>query len=492
MDLPRRVMLIGLDALDHRKLRQWMNEGSLPNMAKFAERSISLAVASDGELLHGSVWPTFASGWTPGHHGIYWWTQWLAEEARYVRNSHGAFDFDPFWRQAALAGKRSIIVDVPYVRAVRDGHTWTAVGWGLHDEMEPVSYPEPFLPAIRRRYGDHPLRMDTMHSMDPRAKRRMAADMARGVAMRARLVADLAGRRDWEFFFVTFSETHKAGHYLAADEDLGEGMTNDDAIRSIVEPFDRAFPEIVERAGEDTDIAILALHGMEPQVEWSAVAPQFAALVDDRSLEAATPSPDLVRRIRNLLPPQLQQAIWYLFPPSLRQRRFAQTVTQGLTGDERLFHVSHDGALALRLNLAEREKNGSVSAEEGQRLLTRAAELASQMETDGAERAFEPLLRSAQRFPGPRSHRLPDAFVPLNPAVERVEWLAASDGRRVGNPAHEARNGVHTSEGFCFYWPAAPVEAQRSAVSSLDFAPSILQRLGLSAPESLEGEPFFA
>jgi predicted AlkP superfamily phosphohydrolase/phosphomutase len=485
-------MLIGLDALDHRQLGQWMDEGSLPNLAQFAERSISLEVASDGEILHGSVWPTFASGSLPGHHGIYWWTQWLAEEARYVRNSHAAFDFDPFWRQAALAGKRSVIVDVPYVRAVRDGHTWTAIGWGLHDEMEPVSYPEPFLPAIRRRYGDHPLRMDTMHSMDPRAKRKMAADMARGVCMRARLVADFAGRRDWEFFFATFSETHKAGHYLAAAEDLGEGMTNDDALRSIVEPFDRALPEIVERAGDDTDLAILGLHGMEPQVEWSAVAPQFAALVDDRSLEAATPAPDLVRRIRNLMPPQLQQAIWYLVPPSLRQRRFAQTVTQALSGNERFFHVSHDGALALRLNLAGREKNGSVSAGEGEQLLSRVAELALQMVTEQGERAFEPLLRSSERFPGPRSHRLPDVFVPLNPAVARVEWLGAPDGAQLRNTANEARNGVHTGEGFCFYRPASPVQVQRSAVSSLDFAPSILERLGLTTPESLQGAPFFA
>jgi predicted AlkP superfamily phosphohydrolase/phosphomutase len=490
LELPRRVMLIGLDALDHRWVRRWMDAGRLPNLARFAEQSLSLDVASDGALLHGSVWPTFASGTPPGHHGLYWWTQWIAEEGRYERNQHPSLHYDPFWRRAALQGKRTIVVDVPYVPPVRDGHTWTAIGWGLHDEVAPNSLPGRFLPAIRRRYGDHPLRMDTMHSMDPAAKRKMAAEMRRGVEMRARLVSDFAARRDWELFLVTFSEFHKAGHYLAMDEDLGDGMSNDDALLSILEPFDQALPGILGRAGEDCDVAVLALHGIDPQVEYSRVAGQFAALVDERDLEQAAPAPDLVRRVRDLMPAKLQQAIWYLFPPGVRARRYARTVAQGLNGDERLFHVAHDGAVALRLNLEGRERDGSVSADEGDELLARAAAVAAEMVTGAGEPAFSPLVRLRERYPGPRAHRLPDALVPPNPEVPGADEVRLPGGPVLPNPQPEARNGVHTSEGFCLYRTGAPAEALRQSVDSLDFAPTILARLGLHAPADLHGTAF--
>lgn len=483
-------MLLGLDALDHRWLDRWLQQGRLPNLAAFAARSTRLAIHSDGELLHGSVWPTFASGTGPGHHGIYWWTQWLAEDACYVRNSHGALHYDPFWRFASDVGRRSIVVDVPHVPVLPLPHTWTALGWGLHDEVQPASYPARFLRAIQRRYGDHPLRVDTLHSMDPAVKRRMAAALIRGVEMRAQLVRDVAARDDWEFFFTTFSETHKAGHYLAAPQDLG-GMTNDDALVEILAPLDHALPEIVERAGSDCDVFVFAVHGMQEQVDYSPVAPQFAALVDGRAVEEAVPSPDAIRRLRNLMPAPLQQAIWYLVPPSIRNRRFAHTVTRGLEGGERIFHVALDGALALRVNLAGRERDGTVSPEEYERLLARAAGLAQPMTVNGVQ-AFLPLVRTARAYPGPRAHRLPDALVPLNLQVPRAEEVHGPGGTVLRNPVGEARNGVHTGSGFCFFRPGAPIALTREAVDSLDFAPTVLARLGVESPAHLQGTPFLA
>jgi predicted AlkP superfamily phosphohydrolase/phosphomutase len=165
-------------------------------------------------------------------------------------------------------------------------------------------------------------------------------------------------------------------------------------------------------------------------------------------------------------------------------------VTQGLSGDERLFHVAHDGALALRLNLEGRERDGTVGREEGEALLVRAGELAEQMVTAGDQPAFGSLVRTAARYPGPRAHRLPDALVPANPEVAGTEEVRLPGGPVLRNPQPEARNGVHTSEGFCLYRPAASAEALRGAINSLDFAPTILGRLGVAAPASLHGEPF--
>src|SRR5689334_8499439 len=90
----RKVLMLGLDALDAKLLTRFCDEGALPNLAAFRKTALSFDMTSaDGNLLHGSVWPTFASGTSPGTHGVYFWTQWFAEEQRHVRNSHPAFAF---------------------------------------------------------------------------------------------------------------------------------------------------------------------------------------------------------------------------------------------------------------------------------------------------------------------------------------------------------------------------------------------------------------
>ncbi|MCC6387002.1 MAG: alkaline phosphatase family protein [Dehalococcoidia bacterium] len=487
----RRVLMIGLDALDHRSLGRWLAEGRLPNLAAFAAQSHRLGVRSIGRTLHGSVWPTFASGQGPGHHGIYWWTQWLAEEGRYVRNSHGAFHYDPFWLDLAEAGRKGAVFDVPYTPAVRRPGVWTANGWGLHDEMEPVSYPERLLPAIRRRYGRHPLQADTMHSMKPAAKRAMADAMAAGARLRSRLLEDFAGRGDWDFCILTYTETHKAGHYLAAEgEDLGDGVTADDALRRILEPLDEAFPRILQAAGPGCDVYLFGLHGIDVQIDYANLGRALAAYADGRPVATNAPARDLVRRIRDLMPADLQDRIWLALPPAVRNRRFGQTTTQGISSQDRIFTVAHDSSFAVRINLLGRDRGGIVDEAEGRDLLARLEQASLAARTDGGLQAFVEMLRPQELHPGPRAHRLPDAVVMPNAAVERVASIELPDGTVVPSFVVEARNGIHTGDGFAFVRTGDGSSPGREVIDAVDFAPTTLSRFGLAIRPEFQGEPF--
>jgi predicted AlkP superfamily phosphohydrolase/phosphomutase len=485
-------MVIALDALDVRWLRRWIAEGRLPNLARLIEDDPGISVRSSGATLHGSIWPTFAVGAGPGHHGIYWWAQWLAEEASYVRNSHPAFRFVPFWRAAARAGRRVIVVDVPYAPALRDAGVWTANGWGLHDEMREVSYPAPFMRAIRRRYGDHPMRADTVQPVDGAGRVRLAERLRGGVAMRARLVRDFAARRDWDLFIATFSETHKAGHYLAEPGELVGGLTNDDAMAAMLEPLDTAWPEIVERAGDDCDILLLSLHGMEPQIEFAAgVGQQLLMLFAGEPPESGIGRRDLLRRMRDLLPAPVQDAVWLALPDAVRSGRVGQLAQKNRRPGEDLFLVAHDASIAVRAAVAGRERDGHVAATDVPALLDRLEKLAQSMTADDGALAFGELLRLPELFPGPRAHRLPDAVLMLNPAVRRTTSVR-TPGVVMRNTMPEARNGVHTSQGFCYIRPGGPCTTLRHVVDNVDFAPTVLGRLGVGAPAQLEGETFLA
>src|SRR5688500_15466340 len=99
-----RVLIVALDALDAGLLRRLLAEGRLPNLAQFASESQALDVRSGADFLAGSVWPSFATGQPPGHHGIYASTQWLAEAGRHVRVAPIAAGLAPFWSALAPHG----------------------------------------------------------------------------------------------------------------------------------------------------------------------------------------------------------------------------------------------------------------------------------------------------------------------------------------------------------------------------------------------------
>ena len=484
--------MIALDALDGELLRRLMREGKLPNLGRFTGESQALRVQSDGLTLHGSLWPTFASGTGPGVHGRYFWTQWLAEEMRHVRSSHPAFDYVPFWAQLARAGVTATVIDAPYAPLVEEPTVRQYIAWGTHDEMEPGAWPKAWGKEFRRRFGKHPLEFDTVEPQTLKEKLAMAQTLRRGVGIRARALEATLAETSSQFVLCVFGETHKAGHYLSAPQLLKPGISNVDAIERILQPLDDAWPGIEAAAGPGACIILFALHGTREQVDFSsALGGQLLALALGKA-PAAERRPDLVRRVRDLLPDAVHRAIWRRLPPRLRAARHG--LLSGAGNDpshDALLTVAHDGHLALRMNLANRERDGIATAAEADAALRALEALATEFRMPDGMPAFLPLLYPPAAFPGPRAFRLPDALLMANDQVTRAHTLKAADGRELTAHNTEARNGVHTGDGFCYIGGMRQKLSRETAIGQ-DFAPSTMQLFGLPPGSEFEGSSFIA
>lgn len=483
--------MLALDAMDHSILDELLRAGRLPNTQAFIEKSQRSEVHSDGDTLHGSLWPTFASGTLPGTHGVYFWTQWIAEEMRHARNSHPALSYEPFWTYVAQAGLPVTVIDAPYVPLVELRPVRQFSGWGTHDEVEVGSWPEPFAGQFRKRFGKHPLSFDTVEPHSRADKLQMMRAMRRGVLLRCRAASRLIKEQTEGLTLIVFAETHKACHYLAMPEQLKPDLSNVDAFGRILEPFDEALPGLLEDAGPDAEVLLFSLHGVRPQADYSAtIATQLLALALGKPPQEAGLRPDLVRRIRDLLPDSLHRAIWRRLPEGIRASRHGQLTTAGSDlAHDALLRLAHDGHLGIRINLAGRERDGIVAEAEGEAALARLAELAAPLRTEDGITAFDGLWRSAESAPGPRSHRLPDALLLANLAVQRVSRVSGPNGAQLSARGPEARNGVHNGRGFCFFRPGAHSAAAlaNSTIDNVDFAPTILELLRVSVPGHLQG-----
>jgi predicted AlkP superfamily phosphohydrolase/phosphomutase len=488
----RRVLLVALDAMEVTWLRRLVAQGRLPNLAAFFGETHELPVRSDGDSLHGSIWPTFASGLGPGQHGLYWWLQWLPGEMRFVRYSHPAFAYRPFWAGLAEAGKRVTVIDVPYAPLVRHGLVEQISGWGIHDDPEPGSWPEDALTRLKASLGNHPLGVDTMEPHAPRDLVRMARTLAEGVELRARLLERLAGERQRDLVVVLFGETHRAGHYLAEEREIVPGRTNLDLIAEVLRPLDDAWPRVLAAAGEETTVVLFALHGMQHQVDFSVLGRQVLAIALGRDPASTLPRPDLLRRVRDLVPDPVHRFIWQRLPAGVRAARQGALDLQGAQpGADPIFPVGHIGDFGARVSIAGREARGVVNREDADTWLAKLEEAALPFRTADGKPAFTELVRIAERFPGPRADLLPDALLVSNRELTRVLEAVDPAGRRIVNPMEERWNGIHTGRGFCFIQPAAGVALRPpTEVDARDFAPTCYALLGLAPPDTFEGRAF--
>jgi hypothetical protein len=291
---------------------------------------------------------------------------------------------------------------------------------------------------------------------------------------------------------VVFSETHKAGHYLARAEEVVPGRTNIDLVGEVLEPLDAAWPAILEAAGPDTHVVLFALHGMLHQVDYGSLGAQLMALALGRPAEVGVARPDLLRRVRDAIPDPVHRAIWQRLPARVRAARQGQldSATTDFANDP-LIRIAHDGHFALRMNLLGRERDGLIGEEAGEAAIARLAGLADGFKADNGMDAFQGVWRSGEAAPGPRSHRLPDAILLSNLQVPATSSIVDDKGMRLLNTTQETRNGVHNSLGFCYFRPrSGAVAVPARTFSSMDFAPLVLSLFGVPAPKELQGSSF--
>lgn len=485
--MQRRVLMVALDGLDIGLLQRAFEAGRLPNLKAFAEASQEVAVHSDGERLEGTVWPTFTTGTGPGTHGHHWFYLWVPEEARFVAASDERFAVKPFWAQALEARRRVIEFDLPYAPVVGHPNERAFNGWGLQDEMTAVASPPGFRKEVVRKHGKSRVHKDTLLVRTPEDRLGLARRLRGGARQRSRVLLDLVQRRDWELLIFGFGEFHLGGHHLALPMDLSPKVTNETAMYSILRPVDDAWPEIVAAAGDDCDIFLFALHGMRPKVSYAEGAHRMLQEMEGRPQPPA-PKADIFRRLRDLLPQRVHQAIWLRLPEDVRMERMISAWMSRMDLEhDRAFVFEGDCAVAIRLNIAGREKHGILPRDRAQEFFAEIQREANRYTTEEGKRPFTDLVLSTDVYSGPRLDLLPDAMLLYNPEVVRTRRLIRDDGFELNLQGPESRNGIHTGRGFAFYRSGDGARLRDRDMNNLDFAPTVLDRLGVTPGGALEG-----
>jgi predicted AlkP superfamily phosphohydrolase/phosphomutase len=242
-----RTIAIGLDGCSWNVLEPLLDTGELPNLAALRERSAHAVLESTVPFFTGPAWASFATGCSPGAHGIYDFMM-LREDRSLSVASQDDLRRKTYYQQLGDEGRRSVLINLPLDQGGCPGavivNSWLTDDNGRR--ILPVRRRERYqrLLASYRTFPQNPNDLDELCAIE-----QARFDLAR----------ELFLAESWDHFFVLFSSTDWLGH-----TGTGAFLDGDASARAA---FLRLYRDIDGYVGwlvdhrQDALVALLSDHG---------------------------------------------------------------------------------------------------------------------------------------------------------------------------------------------------------------------------------------
>jgi len=253
-------------------------------------------------------------------------------------------------------------------------------------------------------------------------------------------------------------------------------------IRDVYQSIDAGLGKLLERAGPETTVIVLASHGMGPHFDGTFLLEHIL-----RRLDASKPRRWLATSLRR---------VWRRMPDALRHglSPVASDVKTHLISAGRAFKVpNNDACGAIRINLVGREPNGVVQpgSEFDAVCEEIARDLLELVNVDSGKRAVRQVHRITDLYSGDDLGPLPDLLVDWNRSAPISSVYSAKTGL-VQDVYRKCRTGDHRPDGL-FFLSAPWARAGRvdHDVSIMDFAPTIAELLDVQL-SGVDGRSFLS
>lgn len=448
-----KVLFIGLDGLGMAEIETAMSNGEAPNIAKISSHRAHVKLPTDTGLGDGALWTSMACGVDTSHHGVYFIMQFNTETYEFdwvneTRDNH----VTPFWEQLDQEGKKLFVMDWPRAPFSKLQNGVFVENFRQHDSTgDPQSYPPHIVDGWNEKHGADPFLPGLhVHPIETLEKAQWVTNTCHErIAQKTDACRSELTGKDWDLFSVVFSEGHDIGHnayhltdteHALYDGEIAAAVGN--PILSVTAALDQAVGELVEAAGPDCEILLMAGLGMQRLISANTAIEQITKRLDCGIEQETQPIETARKSYRALIPLPIRQMLSPLKRmifneeniPELAHRRFFP-----------LLHV--DNAASIRINLKGREKYGRVEpGEEYDRVLKEISEGFQEITNPDTGRSIvKDIVITRDRYDGPNAHLMPDIVIDW----DRSESFTHVHSPKIGTielPHRPVRTGDHIDE----------------------------------------------
>jgi predicted AlkP superfamily phosphohydrolase/phosphomutase len=468
-----RVLAIGIDAAEGTLVKQLIDLGEMPALKSLLADGQWLRVQSPAHIGSGAVWPTFITGDEPARHGVYSEWSWRPETMSLSRY-HGRH-LTPFWKSLAQAGMSVGVFDVPFALPVGMSQGFEVCEWWAHDSTGAGLQTGPNeIFSLVKQSPPHPLSANRFVDTTPDNQsdlKELTAACVEGVRLRGALAQRLIAEAKPRLSLLVFPEIHHASHQMwhtvepdhevyrgrQLNGELSRGGMPSPLLKKVYGAVDKQIAGLIETAGSEASVLVFALHGMRPALGFPAfLGPLlcergFARLANFRSQSWSGRALSLLAATKRHTPDALKQ-LYYKLTPTAATHKLARPTMLPVYDwqNTRAFSLPTDQYGWIRVNLREREAQGSVPPEQYEETCKLLEELLLGLTTESGELLVQDITRTAVNAENALRNPLPDLVVHWRDATF-ASPLKIRDSKVQVEPVGKKSTGQHASEGFCIY-----------------------------------------
>ncbi len=453
---PRRVLVVGWDGATWRSLDPLLKRGRLPQLASLVERGATARLVSTAIPVSSAAWVGAATGQHPGRTGVYSFFEPLPDRYDVALIHARSNRATPIWRTLARRGRRSLVFGVPV--------TWppepipgVMVSGMLAPFDAPFAHPPEWAERLRARGFVPDLGMWRRASPI-----RDTGEVRRQLALKRDALVELLDDESWSLAWIVFKSLDVLSH-AAWDDDP------DGPVAAHLERLDAVLGDLLAVAGDDTDVLVVSDHGFA----------QYPLVFDPRSwlLEEG------FARLRADAPPGRRERGALA---GARAREHAARRAALDMADTRVLAGPAEGHFgSLRLNLRNREPEGSVAPGEAEAVLASLEERLRVARLPDGGALVRAVHRTADLYPGPHAEALPDLIFETDPSVMVRVRPRGPVLRRLERPVPDHdRVGILVAAG-----PRVARSDTRTELSIFDVGPTALALLDEPVYDDLAGAP---
>jgi predicted AlkP superfamily phosphohydrolase/phosphomutase len=508
-----RLLVFGIDAATLSLVHPWAARGDLPALGGLMRGGAFGPLASVPNMITPAAWTSFATGCSPGRHGIFYFTERMPGSygERFIKG--GSRSAPPFWMLASKDGVRTAVVNVPMTFPADPLHGVMVSGMDAPGPDAPgFTHPPELVSELRARFGSL-LEARSLSGAIGHLMLAGKADEAKDILTqrihtRTELALRLMERNPTDLFVVVHAEVDGAQHYFWRYLDPRVPGTSEhdrsrygDVILRLYQAVDRSLETMTQSFRPDA-IMIVSDHGAGPSPGPEDGVAWIRLVLESAGLAALRSDPDPVRKTARRAIGTLYRTLSPRLPQMIRRgvRRWAPGARDVVRNAVRIhYDWRHTRAFCMGaagdvwLNVRGRDPEGIVEPDgEYEELRAEIRDtFLSLREAQSGEPIVEAVEFREDTYRGPFVHLAPDIFirfrdVVISGIIHNGKVLRLS--RRSAVTPKDVKSGSHRPDGMI----AVAGSGIRSGIilkgaALIDVAPTLLYWLGVPVPTGMDG-----
>ncbi len=486
-----RVVVVGWDGATFDVIKPLVAAGRMPHLAALLEKGAHGPLCSTVPPVTPVAWTSFATGTSPGRHGVFDALTLDAQthEVRFV--SAAMRRAAPIWSVLSQRSRPAGAVNVPVTWPPDPIDGFVVPGMFTPSDAEDFVHPSALRAEIEARFGPGLCRDSPAMDPDPA---RYLDNLLAGVDARCELTLWLMARRPLDYFCSVFMESDRVQHFFWAYRDPAHPLHArlGRAIEAVYERLDAALGRIVAACPPETAVALVSDHGAGPLRRaiflnrWLMDQGLLVLSGDLASLAGRRPSP--LRRAAAALAKAVLPASVLAARRKARSRTHARinNLFSAIVDWERSACVSEGIAGGIFFNPR------LVGQDDREALTRRLKEgLTAIVDPETGEHPFLAVHAREELYAGEAVDHAPDVVTLCGPGYQVLvphEIALYGQGAPTGLFAPHKWSGRHEQHGvFALAGPGVAAGVALPDAAMPDVAPTLLYALDEAVPDNMDG-----